>query len=130
MQKVQVGIRPGRLELREGVEPRLLRPPIEGPTPIVDEAAKVTDVRPVEPGVAGRSIGKTRARETLAQVPKIAVGNVQRERLRHRLLLGPRFSNGGRLEVKRTGAVAELRRWARALAGGLTRAGLEAKVRP
>ena len=99
-------VRPGYLELREGVQPRLLRAPIEGPAPIVDEAAKIVDVRPVEPRLAGRGIGKTGARETLAQVRNIAVRNAQCERLRHRLLL--RCWRLSRMEadsnVKRTGA--------------------------
>ncbi len=56
------------------------------PRQVVDEAAKIVDVRPVEPRLARRGIGKTGARETLAQVRNVAVGNAQCEWLRHRLL--------------------------------------------
>ena len=84
MQKVQVVVRPRHLELREGVQARLLRAPIELAAPIVDEAPQVVDACPVEPGVARRRIGKTGAREALAQVLKLTVRNMQCERLRHR----------------------------------------------
>ncbi len=47
MQKVQVAVRPRQLELREGVEPRFLRAPVEGPAPVLDKAAQVFDIRPV-----------------------------------------------------------------------------------
>src|ERR1700751_3545059 len=86
MQKVQVVIPSSDLELREGVEARLLRPPIEGPAPVLDEAAKIIDIRPVSPRLAWRGIGKTGARKALAQVGNIAIWDAQSERLRHRLL--------------------------------------------
>src|SRR3984885_8576375 len=86
MQKVQVVIRPVQLELREGVQARLLRAPIEWAAPIVYEASKIADVRPVEPRLARRRIGKTGARQPFPQVRNIAIGNAQCERLRHRLL--------------------------------------------
>ena len=102
MQKVQIAVRARQPELREGVEARLLRAPVEGSAPGVDQAAQIVDIRPVAPRLARRAIRKPGARQALAQVRKVAVGNAQCERLRHRLLLDPRFSNGGRLEVKRT----------------------------
>src|ERR1700722_18524104 len=86
MHKVQVVIRPVQLELREGVQARLLRAPIEWAAPIVDEASKITDIRPVEPRLARRRIRKTGARQPFPQVRNIAIGNAQCERLRHRLL--------------------------------------------
>ena len=105
MQKVQVVIRSRHLELREGVEARLLRAPVEGTAPSVDQAAKIVDVRAVKPRLARRRIGKTGARETLAQVRNIAVGNAQCEWLRHRLPrvhfdICRRSSNRGGLQVK------------------------------
>src|ERR1700693_4065238 len=86
MQKVQIGVRSGYLELWEGVQARLLSAPVEGRTPSVDEAAKIVDVRPIEPRLPWRGIGKTGARETLAQIRNVAIWNAQGEWLRHRLL--------------------------------------------
>jgi hypothetical protein len=44
-------------ELREGVEPRLLRAPIEARAPVVEQAAQILDIGAVGPGVAGCLIG-------------------------------------------------------------------------
>src|SRR5271166_392608 len=90
MKKVQVAVRPPYLELGEGVQAGLLRAPIERAAPIVDETAKVVDARPIEPGLARRRIGKTGAREAVAQVHELAVRNAQCDWLGHRLLLPPR----------------------------------------
>ena len=54
MQKVQVIVRAGYLELREGVQARLLRAPVEGAAPSVDQAAKIVDVGPIQPRLAWR----------------------------------------------------------------------------
>src|ERR1700677_30182 len=99
MQKVQVVIRPRDLELREGVQACFLRAPIERHTPIFDEAAKIIDIRPVSPRLSRRRIGKTGARETLAQVGNVAVGYAQCERLRHRLLFGLCFADDSRIKA-------------------------------
>src|SRR3984957_15404505 len=87
MQKVEVAIRPRHPELREGVQARLLRAPVEWAAPIVDKAAKVVDTCPIGPRVARRRIGKTGAREALAKVREFAVWHTQHERLRHSRLL-------------------------------------------
>jgi hypothetical protein len=52
MQTVQIVIRSGDLELRENVEARLLRAPVEGLAPVLDEAAKIIDIRPESPSLA------------------------------------------------------------------------------
>src|SRR5258707_13902024 len=85
MQKVQIVIRSSDLELREDVKARLLRAPVEGLAPVRDEAAKIIDIRPVSPSLAWRRIGKTGAREPLAQVSNIAIGHAHCEWLRHRM---------------------------------------------
>src|ERR1700734_2829231 len=67
--------------------------------PIFDEAAKIVDVRPVSPRLSRRRIGKTGARETLAEVGNVAVGHAQCERLRHRLLFGLCFADDSRIKA-------------------------------
>ena len=62
------------LELREGVEARLLSAPVESVPPVIDKAAKVVDARAIGPRVAGRLIRKAGAREMVAQIRNLAVG--------------------------------------------------------
>ena len=47
--------------------------------PVGDELAQIVDARPIGPGIAGRGVGKARAREPLAQVGDVGVGDVQGE---------------------------------------------------
>ena len=70
------------LELRHGVEPRLLRPPIEAAPPMTDQLAQVGDVGAVGPGRARRLVREAGARETLLEVADRLLGNLQHERLR------------------------------------------------
>ncbi len=69
-------------ELREGVEHRLLPPPVEPGAPVLHEAAQAGDVGAEFPGFAGRLIRVAGAGEALAQIGNVGVGNVQRERNR------------------------------------------------
>ena len=80
VQEVQVDAVQRHLELRKGVEPRLLRAPVEAVAPVLDQLAQVRDVGAVGPGLAGRLVGEARAREALAQVGDRVVGDVEPER--------------------------------------------------
>src|SRR5439155_3484590 len=68
-------------ELREGVEPRLGRAPVEALTPVGDQVAQVGEVRAVGPARAGDLVGEARAREALAQVGQDGVGDGDAEGL-------------------------------------------------
>jgi hypothetical protein len=85
VQEVHVDPVERRLELREGVEPRLLRPPVEARTPVLDELAQVADIGAVGPRLSRRLVGEARARETLAQIGDRLFGDVQSERFDARL---------------------------------------------
>ena len=77
---------PRHLELREGVQPRLLHAPIEWTSPVVYQAPKIVDVRPIEP-VLPRPIRETECARDARASPQYAVGNAKCEWSRHRLLL-------------------------------------------
>ena len=84
VQEMHVDVVQRRLELRERVQPRLLGAPVETAAPVLDQAAQVIDVRAVFPGLAGRLIGESRARETFAQIGNRRVRDVQAEGCRLR----------------------------------------------
>ncbi len=87
MQKMKVGVRPLDPELRERIQSRLLRAPVELAPPILDETLKVVDAGPEGPWVAWRGVGKSGSPETFAQVRNLAIRNLQSESLRHTVLL-------------------------------------------
>ncbi len=60
MQEVQVDVVQRHLELREGVQPRFLRAPVEAAGPVLHKAMQVIDVRAVFPRITRRLIGKAR----------------------------------------------------------------------
>jgi hypothetical protein len=74
-----------RLELREGVEPCLLRTPVEARPPVLDELAQIADIGAVGPRLARRLVGEAGAREALAQIGDRLFGDVQPERFDARL---------------------------------------------
>ena len=75
------------LELREGVEARLLSAPVESVPPVINKAAKVVDARAIGLRVAGRLIRKAGAREMVAQIRNVAVRDVQDKGLGIAILL-------------------------------------------
>jgi hypothetical protein len=54
--------------LRERIERRLLRAPVEAVAPVVDEVCEIGDVGARLPRLAGRLIGKARAGEEPASL--------------------------------------------------------------
>jgi hypothetical protein len=70
------------LELRKGVEPRLLRPPVEGGLPVFRDLSHVAEIGPKRPRLARRLVGKAGARETLAQIVDRGLRHIKRERRR------------------------------------------------
>jgi hypothetical protein len=73
-------------ELRDRIEPRLLRPPVESVAPIRDEIAQIPAIRPERPAIAAiilrRLIGEARARKPLAQIGDRGIVDREAERLR------------------------------------------------
>src|SRR5438034_11428234 len=91
MQKMQADVEKPGLELRERVEARLLRPPIETPTPIIHQLPQVFEIGPVGPCRPWGLIREAGARQALAQVGDRRLGNLQR---RCRDLVGHRALPG------------------------------------
>ena len=83
--EVQVDARERDLELLERVELRLLGAPVEAVAPVLDERAQIVQVRAVGPLGAGNLVRPAGAREPAAQVVQNLVGDVESERLGHRL---------------------------------------------
>ena len=81
VEKVQVDAMQRHLELRECVEARFLRAPVEAAASVLHQLLQIRDARAVRPGLTGRLIWKPSARETLAQIADRAIRNVQSERL-------------------------------------------------
>src|SRR5437588_9732709 len=79
MQIVQIDVTKPCAELRERIQRGFLRAPVEFRVPVFHEFAKIADFRPVGPSLAGSGIGKAGAREALAKIRNIRVGDMQRE---------------------------------------------------
>ena|SRR6516164_106203 len=68
VQKMQVDAAERYSELRKGVEPRFLGPPIKAVAPIFDKLPKISDICPIGPRLAGRLVWKAGALEPLRQI--------------------------------------------------------------
>ena len=77
VQTVQVDPVQRHLELREGIEPRLLRTPVEPLGPVADELAQIGEVGAIRPWLARRLVRKARPPQPLAQVGDRRIGDVQ-----------------------------------------------------
>jgi hypothetical protein len=80
MQEMQVDAAESDLVLREGVEPRLLRAPVEPAAPIPDKRAHVIEVAAVGPGLAWRLVGEAGPRQTVLQIADRRLVDRQSER--------------------------------------------------
>ena len=84
--EVKIDVVDLRLVLVEGVEQPLLGTPVEGVAPVLAELAEIAELGAVDP-VGLDLVGKTRAREALAQVFEHGVGNVDAKFLHRGALL-------------------------------------------
>jgi hypothetical protein len=65
------------MELVEGVQLRLLRPPVEAVSPVRGQAPHEREVRAVLPPASADLVGPARARQSLPQVGQHAVVDVE-----------------------------------------------------
>jgi hypothetical protein len=77
--EVQVDARQRHGELRESVQRRLLRAPVETVAPVLDQRLQVAHARSGGPGLARRLVRPARASQPRAQVVEHGVGDAQRE---------------------------------------------------
>src|SRR5271155_696709 len=79
MQEMQVDAAKRSHVLRKGVEPALLRPPIECGAPIFDELLQIADIGAVSPWRARCLVGIPRACEPFAKIGNRLVGDFEGE---------------------------------------------------
>src|SRR5215813_11988366 len=82
VQEMQVDAAERHGELRKGVEPPFLRPPVKAVAPIFDKLPHISDIGAVSPRFAWRLVGKTHALEPLVQVGNGLPGNPEGKGLR------------------------------------------------
>src|ERR1700730_13049124 len=82
VQEVEIDAAQRHLVLREGIEPRLLGPPIERRAPIFDELPQIADIGAVGPGCPGGLVRISRPRQSFAQIHDGLIRNGEGEGLR------------------------------------------------
>lgn len=80
MDKMNALLADSRLIVRQLIEPRLLRRPIECGRPIAEQVAQHIEVHALAPALPRQGPRQTRARQTLAQVIQIGLGEIQSDR--------------------------------------------------
>ena len=80
MQIVQVDPVQRHLELRQRVQPRFLRPPVEPVGPIGRQLPQIGEIRAIGPRLARRLVREARALQPIAQVGNLPIRHLECER--------------------------------------------------